>query len=127
MFFILLAALLQAPTVTGIKQDIYKQSDTNTVVSTKTYPSSQFLCNQTPPPVDTVTINPSAFIWDDSANAGKVCKITDKAFFDSLAPGDYLGKLTYIYSDGTLGGPSNASNPFTRFVASIPTGVRIVR
>jgi hypothetical protein len=120
-------ASAQVPTITGIKQDLYSVSDVTKIISSKTYQSSQFVCNQTPPPINTITVNPSTFVWDDPVNATKVCTVADKTLFDSLVAGDYLGKATFLYSDGTTGGTSNPSNPFTRFIALTPQNPRIVR
>lgn len=127
--FVLIPGIARAqnPTITGIRNEIYFTSNTTAIVATKSYPSSQFVCNLAPPVINTATVNPTIFVWDDPNNVGKVCAITDKALFDSLQPGDYISKAAFLFSDGTTGGTSDPSNPFTRFIGSIPQKLRIVR
>lgn len=117
----------QAPTLTGIHLDVYQTQVPSVIVTTKLFPVAQIVCNLTPSPINTLTVNPTSIEWDDAANPGKSCRVTDKAFFDTLSPGDYTSKAYYHYSDNSLGGTSLASNPFTRFIGSIPINIRIVR
>lgn len=117
----------QNPTITGIRLDIYRVSDQNTSLTSQSYQMAVITCGQTPAPANAVTINPTTLEWTDPNDSTKVCKTNVSTFVNALVAGDYVGKISYIYSDGVIGGASSASNPFTRFLYAIPSGPRFVR
>lgn len=115
-------------TVTGAKMELFRVSAPTIVVNTQTYQVSTWQCNQTnPAPVTGPVINPNRLVFDDSNNAGRACIVDVSTFINATVAGDYHVTVKLVYNDGSEGGASNVSNPFTRFIAAVVTGVRLVR
>jgi len=91
------------------------------------FPASAAVCNQTAASGGS-TVNPKLVVWDDLANAGKVCVYTipTSGALPSLpTPGSYEGTLTAINAAGSA---ESARAPFSRLASpSAPTGLRITQ
>jgi hypothetical protein len=98
-------------------------------IQTETFLATSTLCNQANPP-SLNTVNPVKLVWDDPANAGKVCIFTDAAngpLHSLPIPGTYEGTLVAV---NNVSGPSGDSNraPFTSAaVIAAPANFRIGR
>lgn len=97
-------------------------------LSTTTLLPISVMCNQAPPAAGPAT-NPSRVVWDDGANAGKVCIWTDPGtgpLFSVPFGGTYDGTLAAINSAGTS--PESVRAPFTRpgSVPASPSGLRFL-
>lgn len=94
-------------------------------VTTTVIPETAVTCNQTPP-TGTSTLNPTKLVWDDPANAGKVCLYTDPGTGPLAATvyGALEGTLTNIA--GTIEGVESNRAPFSRSPLA-PTGFKAIR
>lgn len=95
-------------------------------VAQQSYPLGTVTCNQDDPGPGS-NINPTKILWDDPANAGKVCQFTgDSATILSRPIGNYEGALTLT----TPGGVSAESSRIPFSVAArpaAPTGLRFTQ
>lgn len=124
---LLLAGTAQAqlPTITSVKVDLVNGG---TVLGTQTYSWTAVTCNLTPTALPTtLVINPRYIEFDDPATAGRACRIDAGTFLNAQPNGSYFGQVSFVYSDGGVGGPSAQSNPFTRFLYAVATGLKFVR
>jgi hypothetical protein len=87
------------------------------------------VCNQTPPPPTSSTVNPTRAVWDDPANAGKVCIWTDAGggpLFSAPTGASYEATLTAVNQGGES--PETPRAPFARLAPpGGRTGFRVVR
>ena len=124
------AARLEAQPVTSYTLKI-SNSGAPAPLSVTVLPATGFTCNQ-PPPATPTSVNAAFVLFDDQANAGKVCIYTDSGSGPLLAlpfgSGIYTATLAATNSVATSG-DSLASPPFTRpgVGAAVPTGVRVYR
>jgi hypothetical protein len=124
----LLATLGFQPVISGVKIDIFRANDLTKPVATQTFAPTDYNCNLTPSPENAAVINPTKIEWDDPSNPGRACLVFATTLLNRLPAGDYVGKFNFNYSDGTIGGTSNTSNPFTRFIPlTTPLAPRFVR
>lgn len=93
------------------------------------FPASAVTCNLAPPS-GAVATNPTTVVWDDPANAGKVCQynfaVPGPGPIVALPSGNYEGAMAAINTEGSS--PESNRAPFTR--ARPPaalTGVRFTR
>lgn len=126
-----LPALAGAQTIDGYVSRIYNQG-AQTPLQTTDLLVANITCNQTPPAANASTVNPARVVFDDVANAGKVCMWTDPGggILASLPFGQatYEGTLAAANSAGT--GPESNRAPFSRpglAPTNAPAGVRYVR
>lgn len=106
----------------------YAPGATAPLQSSDIWTTAEIVCNQVPPTV-TNSVNPTRVIWDDPANAGRVCIYTvpsvGKTLY-SLPVGSYEGTLALTNAAGE--GAESARAPFSRAaVPGVLTGVRLVR
>lgn len=103
---------------------------TGAPVQTTTFVVTAATCNQAPVTVPNGTaMNPKRVVWDDAANAGKVCIVDQAATLVSLpiVSGAYVATMTTTDDRGLVSPRSAASNPFTRALApTAPKGVKVV-
>lgn len=91
-------------------------------------PVSSVTCNLVAPAI-TSTVNPTAVLWTDPVNTGRVCQVRFDAIqgpIAGLANGSYEGSVVQLYPEGP--GPESARVPFSR--ARLPgavTGLRFTR
>jgi len=121
------AAAPQTPTVTGIRIDLARLSAPATVVASTVIPIAQPTCNLAPTTLPPVTVNPLQVEWTDPALPTRVCRAAIPVTLTGLVPADYQATAVFVYSDGSVGGTSLPSNPFTRFDAAIPQGLKLVK
>lgn len=101
-------------------------------ISATTIPIASFTCNAVAP-VTTNTANPNKIVFDDPANAGKVCLFTDALPTGPLlglpfGSGIYVASLVVNNSAGAS--PDSALSPtFTQpgTILPVPTGLRVYR
>jgi mannose/fructose/N-acetylgalactosamine-specific phosphotransferase system component IIC len=117
----------QAPTVTGIRIDLARLSSPATVAASTVIPIAQPTCNLAPTVLPPVTVNPLQVEWTDPALPTRVCRASIPVTLTALVPAEYQATAMFVYSDGSVGPASAASNPFTRFDAAIPQGLKLVK
>jgi hypothetical protein len=95
--------------------------------SSTQFPATEVVCNQAPPAATVGTVNPTRAIWDDPANAGRVCVwVPGGGVLVSLPIGSYEGSIVPIDAAG-VGAESNKA-PFSRQpVQAARTGLRFTR
>jgi len=132
VLFALFASPAMAQSVTGYRLHIYPAGapTTATPLTTFDFFTTAVTCNVAAPAADAPTINPSRVIWDDPANAGKVCQWNDPGngpLFAVPIGAAYEGTLRAFNAAGV--GPESARSPFSRLAppANAPAGVRLVR
>lgn len=117
--------LAQNPTITGVRLVIFKSSAPTVPVNTVNVTS--FVCGGDHSAANASTVNPGVLEWDDPTTAGKACKADIAAIVNALPVDQFVGTAAFVYSDGSTGPASVASNPFTRFIYATLTGLRFVR
>lgn len=124
---LLLASPVHAQTIASYQLKYYNVGATQPLQQGDAFPASAAVCNQTAP-TGASTVNPGRVIWDDLANAGKVCIYTvpTSGSLPSLpTPGTYEGTLTAI---NTVGSAESARAPFSRLGPPVaPTGTKFVQ
>ncbi len=116
--------LAQGPTS---YQASYYNAGAPAPIQTETFAATAAVCNQAPPAV-TTTVNPTRVVFDDIANAGKVCILTEPAggTLLSFPVGSYEGTLAAVNTAGASA--ESARAPFSRVaLLSAPTNVKLVR
>jgi hypothetical protein len=127
--FLASPSLAQTGAPTQYTFRIYNPGATE-AVSPLTVPVAQVLCNQAPPIAGT-SVNPLKWVFNDPANAGRVCVYDDTSRLTVLADGTYEGTAQAV----NAAGPSaeTARVPFSRNrLASpgpplVPTGLILTR
>jgi hypothetical protein len=97
-----------------------------TAQSTLVVPVTTVACNQAAPAAGT-NLNPTRWIWDDPALAGRVCIYGDATRFAALVDGNYEGTASASNADGTS--VETTRVPFVRRRPNLPgapTGLRII-
>lgn len=128
---LVLPAIAQAQEVVpidGYRLNIYPGTGAAAPLTFTEFLSANVTCNQTPPPPGT-TINPNKAVWDDAANAGKVCIWTDPGTGPLLALPP-VGTFEATLSAYNAAGRSVESNraPFSRLTPpAVRTGFKIAR
>jgi hypothetical protein len=120
-------AAAQTPTLTGVRLDVYIPTDLVKTIDSQVFAVSVITCGLTPSPANAATVNPNKAEWVDTADTTKVCRMDVTQLINVLPAGNYVVRAFNHYSDGSIGGASTVSNPFTRFILTVPTGLRIVR
>jgi hypothetical protein len=94
----------------------------------ETFPLTAAVCNQVSPTTIS-TVNPTRIVWDDPANAGRVCIYTIPATggLPSLPiPGTFEGSITITTAAGTSA--ESARVPFSRSPGpAAPLGLKFTR
>lgn len=124
--WVLMLVLASASVASAQTADRWRLSITGAASSTYDFTTVQ--CDQAPPPAGS-TVNPQFIIWDDPANAGRVC------IHDTTAGGPLLalpiGAYTATLAAGNEAGYSPESNtaPFTRLAppSAAPANLRLGR
>lgn len=128
-----IAAPLAAQTIVSSKQEIFAagvSTLTGSPVQTNVFLAAGTVCNQTAPVVPALVVNPQRFLYDDPANAGKVCIQTMTSAQLAAIPNGagYLATLSVTDDLGQTSARSAASNPFSQQGApAAPTGYKAVR
>lgn len=74
------------------------------------------------------TINPTHLEWNDTINAGRVCRVDQSTVLLALpVPGSYEGTLSATDDAGLESAESNRAPFGRRAVPAAPTGFRLVR
>ena len=120
--------LVSAQTVDSYRLNYFNAGAAQPFQQTDAFPASAAQCNQAAPPVDAQVVNPNTAVWNDPANAGRVCVFalpTSGALASLPIPGSYEGTLTAI---NRVGVATSARAPFSREgVPAAPTGLRLIR
>lgn len=94
------------------------------------YAVSSIACNQpAPAPTTGAAVNPRRIVFDDVANAGKVCVISAPEVFTAMpvGPGPFVATATATDDFALTSARSAASNPFQlRPLPAVLTGVRVL-
>jgi len=130
---LVLPALAFAQAVDGYRLNIYPASTPPTTTPTQTFDflMSAITCNLAPPVVvPGVPVNPTRAIWDDPANAGRVCQWNDPGtgpLFAVPFGSSYEAGLQAFNAAGR--GPESNRAPFSRLSAptTAPAGLRLIR
>lgn len=91
-----------------------------------TFAASATVCNQARP-VAGATVNPTRAVWDDPANAGRVCIWTGTSgVLGSLPIGSFEATLTALNAAGASA--ESTRTPFSRLTVPVaPTGFGVSR
>lgn len=124
-------AVAQAPNITKYDQQVFAPGVDPAVGAplwTNTYQATAAVCNQAPPTVAAVVTNPTQIVFDDLANAGRVCTIVIASSLLPALPNQagYVTTLTQTDTLGQTSARSAASNPFSKQgVPAVLTNVRV--
>jgi len=129
------AVPVRAQAVTGYTVRVYNQGAAQPVQAPTQFQAADFTCNQDAPAGTaggTLVTNPSKILFDDPANAGKVCIWTDPGtgVLFSLPFGTTVYEATITALNSAGESPESVrSNPFGRpgTVAPAPTGLKFTR
>lgn len=122
VILLLFPALAQAQTGTPTSWTLRIYQAGQATAQAITVTAAQVQCNQTSPTA-LGTENPTRWIWNDVANAGKVCIYADTRLA-ALADGSYEGTASASNADGSSA--ETARVPFTRRrpnPPAVPTGL----
>lgn len=136
---LILLGVLAAPSsafaqIDGYRLNIYPQATppATTPIQSFDFQIGAITCNLAPPAATTtgVPVNPSRAIWDDPANAGRVCQWTDPGtgpLFAVPFGGTYEAGLQAFNAAGR--GPESNRAPFSRLAppSNAPAGLRLIR
>lgn len=120
-----------AAQILGARLNIYNSGagPTATPITFFDFLNAATVCNQVPPAaVPSPVVNPTRAIWDDPANAGRVCIWTDPGtgpLFSQPVGASYLAGLQFFDAAGR--GPESNRVPFGRqaLTTVVPTGLRL--
>lgn len=93
------------------------------------YQVTSVACNQAPAPTTGAVVNPRRIVFDDNANAGKLCVISAPEVFAAMpvGPGPFVATATVTDDFALTSVRSAASNPFQlRPLPAALTGVRVL-
>ena len=116
--------------IDGYRLNIYTGTGAAAPTTFLDFPIASIVCNQTPPAVTTPPVNPSRALWDDPANAGKVCEWIDSGTgpLAAVPLGSSYEATLQAYNAAGRGPESNRA-PFSRLAppTAAPTGLRLRR
>lgn len=121
------AVQAQAPTIDSYQVRFYAPGAQQPMQQTENFPVAAVVCNQAPP-VSPNTVNPTRYVWDDPAVAGRVClhQEAQGGTLFALPVGSYEATIAAINTAGSSAESNRA--PFSRQnVVAAPTGFKIVR
>jgi hypothetical protein len=121
---LLAVALPAAAQNEGYRLRLYNRS-AQTPITEVTFTAAQASCNQNPPAV-TSSVNPRYAIWDDTANAGKVCIWDGSAPLLALPPTGTFDATLSAQIGGVFSDESDRA-PFSRAVPGKPVNLRFGR
>jgi hypothetical protein len=118
--------------ITSYRQDVFAAGVNPSVgspVTSNTYQASAFTCNQVAPAIPATLTNPTRILFDDPANAGRVCLATLSSTLLSALPNGlgYFSTLVAIDSTGLQSLRSTPTNSFNQQVLPpAPTNVKLL-